>query len=123
MVTEGGRGKEVAMANNEVHLVGRVSGAPEPKELPSGDRLVALRVVVPRSLPRRAPTRKAPVVDTIDVTCWTSITRRVAERLGPGDVVEVTGALRRRFFRGGGGVQSRYDVEVSALRRMTDLAG
>ena len=43
--------------------------------------------------------------------------------LGPGDVVEVTGALRRRFFRGGGGVQSRYDVEVSALRRMTDLAG
>ena len=63
------------------------------------------------------------MVDTIDVTCWTSITRRVAEKLGPGDVVEVTGALRRRFFRGGGGVQSRYDVEVSALRRMTDLAG
>ena len=37
-------------------------------------------------------------------------------RLGwqPGDVVEVEGAIRRRFFRAGGGAASRVEVEVSS---------
>ena len=37
---------------NEVLLTGRVSGVPEERELPSGDRVVQLRLVV-----RRAPVR------------------------------------------------------------------
>lgn len=125
------------VAVNSVRLVGRVSAEPEHRELPSGDELVQLRVIVVR--PAR-PTRAARAsgggrgsaaaagagetgapraqVDTIDVTCWTAGTRRSAARLQPGQVVEVHGALRRRFFRAGAVTQSRYEVEASLLRRV-----
>ena len=33
---------------NEVHLAGRVGSEPEERELPSGDLVVTLRLVVPR---------------------------------------------------------------------------
>ncbi len=98
---------------NEVHLIGRVSAPGEPRRLPSGDAVHVLRVVVPRS----AGGGARQGVDTIDVACWTASARRVAARLGVDDHVEVEGRLRRRFFRAGGGVGSRYEVEVSRLRR------
>ncbi|WP_298749317.1 single-stranded DNA-binding protein [uncultured Serinicoccus sp.] len=102
---------------NEVHLRGRVSGAPTQRELPSGDVLVQLRVVVPRPQRRgRAASGSAQRVDTIDVSCWTARARAAALRLEDGGGVEVTGALRRRFFRTGAGAASRYDVEATSLR-------
>ena len=110
------------MADNEVHLHGRVSGEPEPRTLPSGDLLVALRVVVPRAADRRGAAVSASGrarVDAIDVTCWSGSTRKIAVRLRDGDEVELDGALRRRFFRSGSAVQSRYDVEVRSLRRVS----
>lgn len=100
---------------NEVVLVGRVSAAAEPRDLPSGDRLVTLRVVVDRP-PVRGSTRRT--VDVIDVACWTKRTQRVAERLAPGAAVRVEGALRRRFFAGAAGRASRYEVEADRLRRV-----
>ena len=137
---------------NSVRLVGRVSAEPEHRELPSGDLLVQLRVIVARPVRRGrsgpgsrgaastpAPTavsgqastpvsRKgaAPArqqVDTIDVTCWTAVARRAAARLQPGQVVEVHGALRRRFYRAGASTQSRYEVEASLLRRLGGVTG
>ncbi|MEO7234437.1 MAG: single-stranded DNA-binding protein [Lapillicoccus sp.] len=122
---------------NEVRLVGRVSGAPETRCMPSGDEVVLLRVVVRRPLeppPSRSAARVAkaanlatddlpqrsaprPTVDTIDVSCWTSVTRRAGLRLAEGDVVEVEGSLRRRFYRAGPTVQSRYDVVAARVRR------
>ena len=103
---------------NEVHLRGRVSGAPTQRELPSGDVLVQLRVVVPRTRRRgrSAASGSAQRVDTIDVSCWTARARAAALRLQDGAGVEVTGALRRRFFRTGAGAASRYDVEATSLR-------
>lgn len=101
---------------NEVHLVGRVSGEPVPRELPSGDELVQLRLVVPR--PARKGSSGRAQVDTLDITCWSARTRRSALRLTPGQGVEVTGSLRRRFFSAQGGRASRYEVEASALRRV-----
>jgi single-strand DNA-binding protein len=97
---------------NEVRLVGRVSGSPESKELPSGDIVVQLRVVV-----GRPPSERKTQVDTIDVSCWTAAARRAALRQHDGDLVEVSGALRRRFFRAGATTQSRYDVEAVTVRR------
>lgn len=41
---------------NEVRLVGRVSGRPEERVLPSGDRLMTFRVVVTRDPPRGRQT-------------------------------------------------------------------
>lgn len=101
-------------ALNEVRLRGRVSVEPEVRDLPSGDRLVTLRVVVDR--PRR-PDDVGRRVDVIDVACWSRRTQRTAGRLRPGDVVEVEGALRRRFFAAGGVRTSRYEVEASGLTR------
>ena len=99
---------------NEVLLTGRVSGVPEERELPSGDRVVQLRLVVRRrSRPRPAGGSRASV-DTIDLSCWTRPLQRKALRLGAGDLVTVHGALRRRFWRSPGGPSSRYEVEVTA---------
>ncbi len=137
---------------NEVRMRGRVAAAPEVKELPSGDQLVTMRVVVGRTDARRdGPARSKDgagstrskdgagsarsrdgtasgrskdeavavrtVVDTIDVACWSASARRAAGRFAAGDVVEVEGALRRRFFRTGAGAASRYEVEARSLRR------
>ena len=107
---------------NEVRLSGRLAAQAEERELPSGDRIVTLRVVVGRT-PDPARRRQAveglrrATVDTIDVVCWTAATRRTALRLRADDVVEVDGALRRRFFGGAAGRQSRYEVEATAVRR------
>jgi single-strand DNA-binding protein len=107
-------------ACNEVRLVGRVSGLPQERELPSGDRIVLWRVVVDRPPPRRpahAGVRVA-TVDTLDCVAWGAGVRRTARGLRPGDVVSVTGALRRRFFRAGAAAISRTEVEVDAVRRL-----
>jgi single-strand DNA-binding protein len=98
---------------NEVRLVGRMSADAEERELPSGDRVAQLRVVIPRD------TRTgAGRVDTIDVACWSARTRRSARGLKAQDTVEVSGALRRRFFRTGTVTVSRYEVEALSLKRI-----
>lgn len=109
---------------NEVAVCGRLPAPAEERALPSGDVIVSLRVVVPRATTatgRTAEVRRA-TVDTIDVVCWTARSRRAALRLSPGDTVEVEGALRRRFYGGAAGRQSRYEVEASAVRRVARAA-
>lgn len=111
--------RQTAAPANEVRLTGRVSGEPTERELPSGDLLVQLRVVVQRPVPRareKGARGGRQQVDTIDVACWTSRTRASALRLADGAGVQVEGSLRRRFFRTGGGPASRYEVEARALR-------
>ncbi|MBB3044467.1 single-stranded DNA-binding protein [Nocardioides soli] len=96
---------------NEVRLVGRVSQAPAERVLPSGDVLWTVRVVVPR--PKGAARG---TVDALDCAAWTKRAQRAVASWGPGDVVEVTGAMRRRFFRTAQGAVSRVEVEVSRGR-------
>ena len=98
---------------NEVLIVGRVSAAGEPATLPSGDVVHTLRVTVRRS----GKDARRGAVDAVDVACWSAATRRVAAGLSRDERVEVTGALRRRFFRGAHGVGSRYEVQARTLRR------
>lgn len=102
---------------NEVVLSGRISGSPEERELPSGDSVVQLRLVVPRAASRGRTGGGGATVDTIDVSCWTKALQRKAVRLKPGDLVTIRGALRRRFWRSPGGPASRYDVEATGLDR------
>ena len=93
---------------NEVRLIGRLSQAPEERVLPSGDVLVTFRVVVPRPAPSGRST-----VDALECAAWSSRARRSVATWKPDDVVEVIGAVRRRFFRTAGGAASRVEVEVS----------
>jgi single-strand DNA-binding protein len=93
---------------NEVRVRGRWVGARE-RQLPSGDELVVARVVVPRP---------AGGVDTLDCAVWTPALRRRAMGLADDAVVEVSGSLRRRFWRTPAGPASRYEVEVNAIRRV-----
>jgi single-strand DNA-binding protein len=122
-VEEAGMG-ECSMPDglNEVHLIGRVAAAPESRELPSGDEVCLLRIVVPRpSPPRRAPggrSSRAPTVDTLDCAVWTAALRRKVQGLDAGTTVEISGSLRRRFWRSPGGAASRYEVEVQSVRRV-----
>ncbi|WP_446667074.1 single-stranded DNA-binding protein [Flexivirga sp. B27] len=103
---------------NEVRLVGRLSAPPVVKHLPSGAEVVQLRVVVDRPADRTkhgGSSTRSPKVDTIDIACWSARTRRRAMSCAGTEVVEVSGALRRRFWRGPTGVSSRYEVETTAL--------
>lgn len=114
-------GESAHAARNEVVLVGRVSGAPEERELPSGDLLVSWRLVVERPPTRRAAPAgvRSPTIDTLDCVAWAGPVRRTARRLSDGDVVTLQGALRRRFWRAGAGPNSRTEVEVEQLRRLS----
>lgn len=95
---------------NNVELCGRVNSVPNERELPSGDMVLELRLVVPR-VDRSG-------VDTLDLAFWKATLRRKARNLAVGDVIRVTGALRRRFWQGNAGVVSRSQVEVSQLAKV-----
>jgi len=117
----GGAGSAV----NEVRLVGRLAAAPEHRELPSGDALVSFRLVVGRPPPRRAAAAaRTPTVDTLDCAAWRPDVQRRVARLEPGEVLEVHGSLRRRFWRTpAGGAASRSEVEVDRVRRVPGATG
>ena len=102
--------------HNHVVLRGRVAAEPVSMELPSGDPLVTVRLVVRR--PDGPARRGLQVVDTLDCSAWRPGVRRSVLGWVAGDVVEVTGSVRRRFWRGPSGPQSRWEVEIASARRL-----
>ena len=107
---------------NEVRLVGRVAAAAEERELPSGDVVATFRVIISRDRASaggsgRSDGRKGGV-DTIDCVAWRAGLRRTVKSWHEGDTVAVTGALRRRFWRGDTGASSRHEIEVSRATRV-----
>lgn len=98
---------------NEVRLIGRMSRPAIERSMPSGDLLASFRVVVYRLEADAAGRRR---VDALDCHTWSPRVRRQAAGWRVGDVVELKGALRRRFFRTGAGTQSMTEVEVVSAR-------
>ena len=99
---------------NDVFLRGKLSAPAELRTLPSGDALVSFRLVVQR--PGR-PARGGGH-DTLQcVTFDRGLQRRVA-LWQPGDVIEVEGALQRRFWRTPGGTQSVCEVNCRKGRKV-----
>lgn len=100
---------------NEVRLVGRLAAEPQLRELPSGDTVWNLRVVVERPVP---PGKEKPRqrVDSLECAVWGGRLKKSVEGWCAGDLVEVAGAMRRRFFRAGGITASRVEVELTRGR-------
>ena len=96
---------------NRVELTGRVSSEAQTIELPSDDPLVKFRIVVPRLKPVTKAT-----VDTLDCVAFKSVAIRKINKLEIGDIVTVTGQLRRRFWKTGAGVASRVEIEVDSIK-------
>ena len=105
--------------HNEVRLIGRIPAAAEERLLPSGDVLCTFRVAVTRDLAQDgAHGSGRQRVDSLECVTWSGRVRRSAMSWEVGDVVEVAGALRRRFFRTAAGTGSRVEVDVRSGRRL-----
>ncbi len=99
--------------HNEVCLSGRLPAEPIERELPSGDLMWTFRIVV-----RRPDDVGRATVDTVDCAVYVAGPARSVRSWRADDVVEVEGALRRRFWRSPTGARSRYEVEVTRARRL-----
>jgi single-strand DNA-binding protein len=106
---------------NDVSLVGRLSDRPLVKTLPSGDLIMVWRLIVDRpAAERRTPRR---VVDTINCAAFDSRLFGPAHKWQPDDLLELRGALRRRFWPGGSRcevVVHRAEVLVPSAARPSD---
>ena len=106
---------------NEVLLYGRVAAPAEERELPSGDTIMTARIIVDRDLD--ALSRSSQRVDTLDCVAWTGRVQRSMSTWSAGQLVEVRGAIRRRFFKGAAGAVSRVEIEVTSTRRLPRRGG
>jgi single-strand DNA-binding protein len=95
-----------------VVVAGRLAATAVFKQLPSGDEIVTWRLIVDRQT-----TDASRKVDLVDCTAFAARVRRQALEWSAGDVIEASGSLRRRFWRGAGGLQSRCEVEVAKASR------
>jgi single-stranded DNA-binding protein len=102
---------------NEVSLVGRLSDTPLVKTLPSGDLIMLWRLIVDRPAAElRTPRR---VVDTINCVTFDDRLFGPAHEWRPDQLLEIHGALRRRFWPGG----SRCEVVVHHAVPAGDATG
>jgi single-strand DNA-binding protein len=107
-----------AQSANRVRLRGKVSTPPEERALPSGTTIVTLRLSVPREVTPMTDGSRS-TADWVDCAAWGGKVRRTVSGWRAGDVVELEGALRRRFYRGGTGTVTRLEVEVLSGRLLS----
>jgi len=106
---------ELPQGRNEVSLVGAVSSIPISKTLPSGDVVVEFRIVIDRASKRPSPRRE---VDSLEIAVWKARYRKSALRLEPGDWVEISGSVHRRFWTSAAGLASRWQIEADVLHKL-----
>jgi single-strand DNA-binding protein len=97
---------------NEVRLIGRLGATVDERELPSGTVLTNFSIVVDR------PAREVHGRTKVDTIACQTTRSAVAARLGKvesGQMVEVSGALRRRFWKSGAGLGSATEVDVARI--------
>jgi single-stranded DNA-binding protein len=100
---------------NEIVLVGRLSGEPEWRALRE-DRQVAVWRLIVEHRDARSPQ---DAIDTIRCVAYDPALQSGIRTWSQGDVIEVRGALRHRFWRSPAGPRGVYEVEAaSALLRL-----
>ncbi|GAA4913766.1 single-stranded DNA-binding protein [Streptomonospora salina] len=105
---------------NEVVVAGRITGEPAVRELASGDRLTTWRISISRT-----PAEQRPNQYVDPITC-VSFQKAVEERTRAwriGDVVQVSGMLRRRFWRSPKGSGSVVEIEARTVQRVSAASG
>ncbi|GAB3978633.1 hypothetical protein GCM10029978_071860 [Actinoallomurus acanthiterrae] len=105
---------------NEIVLVGRLSGAPEWKTLPEGRQVAVWRLIVEHQNARSPQD----AIDTIRCVTYDSAVQEGIRGWRHGDLVEVRGSLRHRFWRAPDGPRGLYEVEAAiAVRRDRATSG
>jgi len=103
-------GEEIEFSLNDCLLRGRVSAPATDRELPSGEHVVEFRLIVTRT--------EREGVDTLDIAAWSGKSRRTALSLKAGEWVEISGSIRRRFWKGPTGLASRWQIEGESITRL-----
>jgi len=98
---------------NYVRLKGQVAGEVTERTLATGEVVAAFRINVGRE---PAPLQGASS-DTIDCVATPARLRRLLQKLKQGSLIEIEGSLHRRYFRSGGALISRYEVDIHSLTR------
>ncbi len=101
---------------SEAVVAGRLGTVTE-KLMPSGISMASFRVVVDRAPRDRGPNGRVRV-DAIECSVWKAHLIKRVMVMPPGTLIEVSGSLRRRFFRAGQGFASITEVEVVNLRKV-----
>nr|WP_246421973.1 single-stranded DNA-binding protein [Nocardiopsis mwathae] len=100
-------------------MAGRVTAEPYVRELPSGDHLVTWRISVARPAADRRPNQPA---DPITCVSFRPAIEAATRGWRIGDIVRVSGALRRRFWRSAKGVTSVIEVEAASVALVESAA-
>ena len=97
---------------NEVHLAGEIATAPEERTLSDGRGAVTFRIEV------RAETADGATRDSLDITLTGSRARKAALAWEVGDVVEVEGVVRRKFYKVGAMSKPFTVIEAERAKRL-----
>jgi single-strand DNA-binding protein len=106
-----GTERRSATHRNEVLLVGTLQSEPMPRSLSDGTDVVIFRLLVRRD-------DEGVGSDSIECTSAAAGCRRAAAGWSVGDELEVSGALRRRFYRCGATSRPFTVVDVQRARRV-----
>jgi single-strand DNA-binding protein len=95
---------------NEIVLLGRLSGEPEWRALPGEDQVAVWRLIVEH----RGARSPQDAIDTIRCVAYDPAVQTGVRAWSHGDLIEVRGALRHRFWRGPTGPRGVYEVEAAS---------
>jgi single-strand DNA-binding protein len=102
------------MANgNNVVLVGNITRDPELRFTPTGQATASFGLAVNRRWQNRQTQEWEEATSFFDIVCWREMAENVAESLGKGARVVVTGRLDQRSWETADG-EKRSKIEVVA---------
>jgi single-strand DNA-binding protein len=101
------------MADNTITIVGNVTRDPEMRYTPSGQANATFGVAVNRRWMNRQTNEWEERVSFFNVVCWREMAENVAESLGKGSRVVVSGRLEQRSWETENG-EKRSVVEIVA---------